>query len=172
MAEEASWHALLVHSPELLRFVLGEQLVVRVVKSSGLKWFKSCIEDEQRNTEGEQVNNLALIASLHVDFWCHVSICAQSFLVQSVTLLAMDRASKAEIYHIQVKVLVDHQVLKFQVAICNSASVHVVQHIKKLSSKISGQPLFERSALAHLIKHVTVWQKFEDQISNALLLPV
>ena len=155
-----------------MRFVLSEQLVVGVVKSSGLKWFKSCIEDEQRNTEGEQVNNLALIASLHVDFWCHVSICAQSFLVQSVTLLAMDRASKSEIYHIQVKVLVDHQVLKFQVAICNSASVHVVQHIKKLSSKISGQPLFERSALAHLIKQVTVWQKFEDQISNALLLPV
>ena len=158
--------------PELVRFVLGEQLVVRIVKSSGVKWLKSCIENEQSNTKGEQVNDLALIASLHVDFWCHVSICAQRFLVQSVALLALDGASKSEIYHIQVEVLVDHQVLKFQVAIGNSASVHIVQHIKKLSSKISGQPLFEGSARGHLIKHVTIWQKFEDQISNALLLAV
>ena len=162
----------LVQLPELVGFVLGEQLVVRVFKSGGFKWFVPGVKDEQRDTKGEQVDNLALVASLHVDFWCHVAICAHSFFVQSVALLALDRAGKSEIYHLQVKVLIDHQIFKFQVAICNSTSVHIVQDIKKLSSKISGQTLFEWSALAHLIKHVTVWQEFEDQVSDALLRPI
>jgi len=61
-----------------------------------------------------------------MDFWCHVAVSTELFVVHSVALLAMNRARKSKVYHPHVKVLVNHQVLKFQIAVHNSAHVQVM----------------------------------------------
>ncbi len=71
LVEEAFRLALLVQSPELLAAIRGDQLVMRIFHVSHVEGRMAGIQDEEDDTEGEQIDNLALVRLLGVNLRSH-----------------------------------------------------------------------------------------------------
>lgn len=71
LIKEAIWLAVGVSRPELLRAVRSDQLIVRILQVGHVERWMTGIQDEENDSEGEKINDLALIGLLGVDLGCH-----------------------------------------------------------------------------------------------------
>ena len=71
LVEEVICLALRMGTPELLRTVCGNQLVVRVFHVSHVEWWVTCVHNEKDTAKCEQVDHRCLIWLLCMNFWRH-----------------------------------------------------------------------------------------------------
>ena len=98
-----------------------EDQVVEVFLLAGLlEWEDALDDDEEDDSDAEHVHIGALVLLSLLDFRCHVGHGA-AVRLQSVDVLV---AGEAEVSQLEVEVVVDEDVLEFQVPVDDFAAVH------------------------------------------------
>ena len=101
-----------------------------------------------------------------MDFWRHVTSGAQHLVIQSVTLLSLNWAGKAEIYDPHVIIWIEHDVLELEVPVGQAAYIDVLWDLEQLRGHVSDKRLSERSHIGHHAEHITMGQVLEDHVSH------
>ena len=112
-----------VHLLEVGVILALEDQVVEVLFLAGLlEWEDALDDDEEDDSDGEHVDLGAGVLLALLDFWCHVGHSA-TVRLQSVNVLV---AGEAKVSQLEVEVVIDKDVLKFEVSVDDSAGVHVL----------------------------------------------
>lgn len=115
--------------PEEISPVGRDELVVRIAWVRTVEWGVAGVADEQNNSEGKEINHVALVWLLQQDFWGHVGLRAKHGLEEAAAVASLYRSSEAEVRDLHVEVLVKQDVLRLQVAVSGSVRVDVVHHL-------------------------------------------
>ena len=108
--------------------VLQKQVVEVFFLASLLEWENALHNDEENDSDGEHVNILSLVGLALLNLGSHVGHGA-TVRVERVDVLI---AGEAEVGEFQVELVIDEDVFKLQVAVDDSAAVHVLDGVKHL----------------------------------------
>ena len=93
--------------PEQVRPVGSEKVVIAIIFASlGQERWVAGAHDEENDTEGEKIDDLALIRHLGDNFRSHVARRADLRTVDARAITTLKRAGEAEIYNLDIEVLV------------------------------------------------------------------
>lgn len=107
-----------VHLLEVGVILALENQVVEVLFFAGLLEGEDALDnDEEDDSNGEHVDLLAGVLLALLNFWRHVGHCA-TVRLQSVNILV---AGEAKVGQLEVQVVIDEDVLKFEVSVDDSA---------------------------------------------------
>ena len=143
LVEEAFRAAVGVRSPELLRAVRCNQLVVRILHVSHVEGRMTGIQDEEDDAKGEQIDNLALVRLLQDNLGGHVALSANDGAVGTRAIASLKRAGKAEIDNLDVVVLVKEDILRLEISVREASGVDVVDTLEHLLEEVLALLLLE-----------------------------
>mmetsp|Transcript_18364 Transcript_18364/g.21664 ORF Transcript_18364/g.21664 Transcript_18364/m.21664 type:complete len:226 (-) Transcript_18364:25-702(-) len=126
--------------------------------------------DEEDDTEGEQVDDLALVGLLGDDFGSHVAGSADLGTVDTGAIAALKRASKAEVDDLDVVVLVEEDVLGLEIAMGEAARVDVVDALEQLLEVELADLLSEGTGVGDVVEELATSDHLLDDIGNVLAL--
>jgi len=129
--------------PEEVGPVGSEKLVVLVVLGSHGEGRVARVQDEEDHTEGEKINNLALVRLLQDNLGGHVALSANDGAVSARAVTSLKRAGKAEIDNFDVVVLVKEDVLRLEVSVREASRVDVVDTLEHLLEEVLALLLLE-----------------------------
>lgn len=118
--------------PEEVLSIVHEVLVVGVRGVSLLKWWVTGKQDEQDDAQGEQISLVTLVLVFLEELWAHVGHCAQVSLEEAASIPASGWGCEAPISNFDVELLIEHDVLGFQVTVTHAFVVCVVHRLEDL----------------------------------------
>jgi len=132
---------------------LEEKIVEVLVFFGFFEWEDALHDDEQDDARGEHVDLGAIVVLALLDLWSHV--CHGT----SVRLEIVDfsEGGEAKICNLEVHVIINEDVFKFQVSVNNTLSMHVLEHIAHLVEEETA------TVLAHAAKGLA---KIEEQTAS------
>jgi len=117
----------------VIGFTLAEKVVEVFVFFGLFERENSLNNNEKNDSGGENIDFSAVILFAFLDLWCHVGHGATIGL-QPVDFLV---GCEAEISDFQVHLVIDEDILKFEVSVNDAFSLHVGQNIKHLAHEVS-----------------------------------
>lgn len=138
------------------------------------------VHDEEDHGGREQVDLLALVALLGVEFGRHVPLGAQDGLELAVGVLVEQRG-EPEVGHLQVEVLVEKHVLGLQVAVRVPLRVQVKQGCQSVIESLTfhqllevepARLLLEPPRLRHVLEQLPVARQLQHHAHPLLLLSI
>lgn len=172
LIEEAIRLAIGVSRPELLRAVRRNQLVVRILQIGHVERWMTGIQDEQNDTKGEKIDDLALIGLLGVDLGRHEAERADNTPVHSVASSAFNWACEAEIDDFDIIELVKEDIFTFEVTVRESLSVNVVDGLDELLGVVAHNLLVEGARVGNIVEELASMDKLAHDVSNLHLLTI
>jgi len=166
LVEEAFGFPIGVSRPELLGAVRGDQLVVRVFQVGHVEGWVTRVQHEEDDSEGEQVNDLALVRLLGMDLWGHEAEGSDDAAVHAVACAAFDGAGEAEIDHLHVVEFVEQDVLAFKVTMSEALGVDVVDGLDELFGVVANDALLEGARVRYVIEELAAVDKLADDVGH------
>jgi len=165
-----------VASPEEIRTVSGNELVVGVVVGGLFERRMTGVEDEENDAEGEQIGNLALIGLSFEDFGAHVARSSNKGRVVARSVTTFERAGKSKVDNFDVVVFVKEDIFGFEIAMRETLRVDVVQPLQHLFEVVAAHLFREGTRVRYIVEELTTRDEFLDNVCNffdsALLLPL
>lgn len=166
LIEEAFGAAVRVSSPELLRSVRGNQLVVRILHIGHVKRWVACIQDEEDNSEGEQVNNLTLVRLLGVDLRGHEAKGADDGAIHSRSISTLDWASETEVDDLHIVEGIKQDIFALKVAMCEAFRMNVVDGLDELLGVVAHNSLTEGARVGNIIEKLAARHKLTYDVGD------
>lgn len=142
----------------------AEQVVEVFLGSSLLEGEDTLHDDEQNHGEGEHVDLSAVVLLSFLDFWCHVGEGA-AVALEAVDVLV---ASEAEIGELEVKALVNEDILELEVTVHNSVAVHVLHGVEHLVSEEATGVLSHGSHVLAHVEEQAALDEFHDEVDHVV----
>ena len=144
---------------------LEEKVVEILVFFGFFEWEDALHDDEQDDACGEHVDLGAIVVLALLNLWCHV--CHGS----SVRLEIVDfpEGGEAEICNLEIHVVIDEDVFKFQISVNDTLSMHVLEHIAHLVEEETAAVLAHAAERLAQVEEQTASDELEeniDQIAN------
>jgi hypothetical protein len=155
-----------VSLPEEVRSVSGEEFVVVVLLVGHAEGRVSRVEDEKNDTEGEKIDNLALVGLAGKDLRSHVARGTDHGPVGAGAVASLKRASEAEIDDFDVIHFVEEDVLGFEVAMRESLGVDIVDTHEHLLEEVLADRLGEGAGVCDIVKELTSGDHLLSDIGN------
>ena len=163
-----------VSLPEEVRSVGGEEFVVVVLFVGHAEGRVSGVEDEENDTEGEKIDNLALVRLAGKDLRSHVAWGTDHGPVGARSVASLKRASEAEIDDFDVIHLVEEDVFGFKIAMGEALGVDIVDTHEHLLEEVLADGLGEGAGVRDVVKELTTGDHLLSDVgdfnSRAVLL--
>ena len=104
-----------------------------------------------------------------MDFWSHVVQGSELGRQISTSVLAFNWSSKPKVSNFQNEVLVQQEVLWFEVSVSNALSMAEVQALKQLLEVVPGDLLAELSRVGNEVKEFSSLSEFEHDVADFLV---
>ena len=163
-----------VSLPEEVRSVGGEEFVVVVLFVGHAEGRVSGVEDEENDTEGEKIDNLALVRLAGKDLRSHVAWGTNHGPVGARSVASLKRASEAEIDDFDVIHLVEEDVFGFKIAMGEALGVDIVDTHEHLLEEVFANRLGEGARVCDVVEELTAGDHLLSDVgdfnSRAVLL--
>lgn len=161
-----------VSLPEGIVSVRAEELVVGVFRV-GLGERRGAGEHDEEDDGGcEQIDGRSVVGELRVDFRRHVALGSQAGLEQAVAIAAFHEGCETEIGDFQIEMVVEEQVLRFQVSVRDVVAVHVLETTDELVEVRARDFLGEAAAVRNVFEELTTSGVFEHDAQRFVGLTV
>ena len=124
------------------------------------------VQHEEDDTEGEQVNNLALVGLLGMNFWGHEAERSDNTAVHTIASTAFDGAGEAEIDNLDVVEFVEQDVLALEITMSEALSVDIVDGLDQLLGVVADDALLEGARVRNVVEELTTVNKLTDDVGN------
>lgn len=124
---------------------------------------------KQNDTDGEDVDFLALVSPAKVLLWGHVAVGSQSGLEEPRSVSALRGCCQSKIDDLDVPLLIKHDVLWLEIPVGHAAAVAVADGINDLSEVVSAQVLLEPSCLRNEVEKFSTSGKLDDDVCDQFL---
>ena len=168
--EEAIGLAVLVSGPELCGAVRRQQLVVRVVNCRAIERWVTCVQNEEDDSEGEEVDNLALVGLLSVNLRSHEAERADVGSVHAGVFAAFDGASKTKVDDFDVVHFVEQDILALHVTVSEPFRVDVVDCLDQLLGVVANHGLLEGARVGYVVEKLATGDQLLDNVGHWHLL--
>ena len=166
LVEEAFRAAVRVSGPELLRSVRGNQLVVRILHVGHVEGWVTSIQDEEDDTKGKEVDDLALVGLLSVDLWGHEAERANDGAVHARAISSLDWAGEAKVDNLDVIESVEQDILALEIAMGEALGVNVVDGLNELLGVVADNLLVEGARVGNIIEELATWHKLANDVGD------
>ena len=159
--------------PKAFIVVLDNPFVVKIIISSTYKRHFLKNHTKENNSSVKHVNLLSIISFVIFKilyFWSLLTL----FRIISPNLSgkfsfntirsSCSRCREPKVSNFQIKVLINENVLWFQVSMSESVSVHMLESLKDLSDVVSGDTLIERARLSHEVEELTSRANLQNDV--------
>ena len=160
LAETATIHFLEVG----VRLPLQDQIVEVLLFAGLLEGENALNDDEKDDSNGEHVDICAFVLLALLDFGSHVCHGATVGL-ESIDVLV---ASEAEVGQLEVQIVVDENVLEFEVAMHDSTSVNVLDGIEHLVKEESACIFAHCAHSLAQVEEKTALDELHDNVNKVL----
>ena len=107
--------------PVLLKLVVDNEVVEVLILLCLLEWEDALDNDKEDDTGGEDIDLSSIVHFSFFDFWGHIGH-GTSIGLELIDLFV---SGEAKVSHLQVDILIDENVLKFEVPMNNILTLHV-----------------------------------------------
>lgn len=147
-------------------FVLsGKEEVVEVFVLFGLLEWENTLNDNEEDDSGrENVDLFSIIDFALLDFRSHVGHRA-SVGLELVDLLV---SGEPEVSNFQIELIIDEDVLKFEVSVHDTFSLHVGQNLDHLRQEVASCVFAHASDRLAQIEEETAWKVLEKDVEEVL----
>jgi hypothetical protein len=141
---------------------LKKQIVEILILLGLLEWEDALDNDEQDDTSGEHVDLSTVVGLALLDLRSHVGHRA------SVRLQIVDfsEGGKAKIGDLQVHVLINQDVFKFEVSVNDALAVHVLKHITHLRKEETATILAHTSKSLAEVEEEAAGDELEENVNK------
>ena len=158
---------LLVDLPEEARLLGGDQVEARIGRVSLFERLASRDEHEEDDARSEQVSFLAVIPFHQELLGRHVTNRAGDALEN---ILLLDARSVTEVSDAQLELLVEEQVLRLEVEMCDAGLfVEVLETAEQLAEVVAGNGLRKVARVGDNVKHFTVLGDVHQHVEDVRL---
>lgn len=126
-----------VLAPEEVCLTVSKELVMRVVRIGRVEWWVTRIQDEKDDTQGKQINAVALVRLLSDKLRGHVGCGTKDSSKEARTVATLHRCSETKVSKSDVELVVKHDVLRLQVAVTDTLGMHKVHYLEHLGEVVS-----------------------------------
>ena len=131
--------------PERLCVVLHKHQVVFVFISRLLEWCLACHHVEENHTESKHIRFARLMKHFKVDLRRHVVDRSNKRFAR---LLQTRSENEIGYFHVEVVFVVNKQILRLQIPVCETFIVNVLQSVNQLFEVVSGYRLLQTACFA------------------------
>lgn len=126
---EFGWKIVTIDLLEIcVDFSIQKEIVEVFFLSGFLEWEYALNNDEKDDTDGEKVNFGSFILFALFNFWSHVRH-STSVRLERVDALV---TCKSEVRDLEIKLIIDQDVFKFQVSVNDSLVMHIFEGVEHL----------------------------------------
>jgi hypothetical protein len=141
--------------PECCRLSCGNKSVVWVTRMSTGERRPLGDDHEEDDGRGEEVNAGTLIWSAQLDLGSHVGLRTELSLKHTRCVAALNRCCKTKICDFKGEVFVEEEVLRLEVAMSDSLTVHETQTVQDLLEIVASRSFAQATAESHKVEEFT-----------------
>lgn len=129
--------------PEVVRSIFCDHFVESVLGFGLTEWRSFCIYHKQDNACSKDVSSFSAVGLGILYFRRHEVRSSAKSGHELLAIAAGYGAGKTEINYLHVVIAIQHNVVRLQVSVSNSISVHDLQTFQELSEEVPRDPLTE-----------------------------
>ena len=137
-----------------------------IVKISLYEWCTTRVHHEEHDAERVPVRDLRLVGAASLQLGRHILHRAYKSIAEAHARLALDRAREAEICDFDVIVLIEQDVLKFEVPVRDAPTVHVADTLDHLLGVILDDGQGQTTFTDEVVEELALGQKLRGDIAN------